>query len=282
MWPVSSAACLRAWGDARGLGPADWPPGGVGLRFRLRGSSGGRLAVDAPGDHGDRDQAHGLPTWPHTAQAPPACSRGGSRSSSPGPPANVPAAAPGRFNGRSASGSQIVLILSISGRAWGAAKMHRGPGPDPGTLTLGQTPETIGDPDGDNGPPQPRADGGHASDAGHDDDHALVASLPSGSWLAPHRRRSHRSKQMMITAMTRIVVSIGQPILTAGPPCSNDARAGSPVYCQSGSVVASGDQARCSARSTTGHLVGQWRLKPQPIALLSNSSSPTVTVRPRH
>jgi hypothetical protein len=41
--------------------------------------------------------------------------------------------------------------------------------------------------------------------------------LPAGSRLALHRRRSHRSKQMMIAAMTRIVVSIGRPILTAGP-----------------------------------------------------------------
>jgi hypothetical protein len=90
-------------------------------------------------------------------------------------------------------------------------------GPDPGTLTLGQAPQVIGDPDGDNGPPQPRARSGYAGDKDCDVDHVVVASLPSGSRLALHRRRSHGPKQMMITAMTRIVVSIGQLVLTAGP-----------------------------------------------------------------
>jgi hypothetical protein len=112
-----------------------------------------------------------------------------------------------------------VLILSGSGRTRVTGEMTHRAGPDPGTLTLGQAPEVIGNPDRDNGPPQPRAGSGHASDKDYDDDHALVASFPSDSRLALHRRRSHMAKQ----TMTRIVMSNGQPVLTAGPRCSNDA-----------------------------------------------------------
>jgi hypothetical protein len=110
-----------------------------------------------------------------------------------------------------------VLILPVSGHARAGGEMLRRPGPDPGTLTLGQAPEAIGNPDRDDRPPQPRARSGQAGDTDYEDDHAMVVSLPAGSRLALHRRRSHRFKQMMIAAMTRIVVSIGRPILTAGP-----------------------------------------------------------------
>jgi hypothetical protein len=36
--------------------------------------------------------------------------------------------------------------------------------------------------------------------------------------VAPHPCRSQKSRQMMTAAMIRIVASIGEPILTAGPP----------------------------------------------------------------
>jgi hypothetical protein len=110
-----------------------------------------------------------------------------------------------------------VLVLPISGRTRMPGQVSHHAGPDPGTLTLGYAPEVIGDPDGHNGPSQPRARSGYAGDNDYDVDHAVVASLPSNSRLTLHPRRSHRPEQMMITAMTRIVMSIGQLVLTAGP-----------------------------------------------------------------
>ena len=41
--------------------------------------------------------------------------------------------------------------------------------------------------------------------------------VQGGVSLTSYLRRSQKSRQMMMAAMIRIVVSIGEPILTAGP-----------------------------------------------------------------